>query len=103
MASFWPLTSAASSPTTVLASPNTICVFSLKKSSFSMPAKPARMLRLTTKIEAALSTSRIGMPKMGLPVSWRAAGLTTSFAPSTRTTSVWGKSPLISSMSSSCS
>jgi hypothetical protein len=43
---------------------------------------------------ARLSTSRIGMPAIG-PVASRAAGFTTSLAPTTMTTSVFLKSPLI--------
>src|SRR5258708_2504506 len=46
-----------------------------------MPAKPAAMLRLMTITVRALSTSRMGMPKMGLEASVRAAGLVTSLAP----------------------
>ena len=43
-----------------------------------MPAKPGLMLRLMTMTVRALSTSRMGMPKMGLEESVRAAGLVTS-------------------------
>jgi hypothetical protein len=39
---------------------------------------------LTTKTLRALSASSIGMPKIGLDLSLRAAGFTTSLAPMTR-------------------
>src|SRR5690554_1791103 len=45
-----------------LASPNNIIVLSRKNSSFSMPAYPDPMPRLTKSTVPALSTSRIGMP-----------------------------------------
>src|SRR6478735_2152085 len=51
-----------------------------------MPAKPGRIERLRKMTFCAWSTSRIGMPESGVPGS-RAAGLTTSFAPMTSTTS----------------
>ena len=78
-----------------------IMVRGKKNSSFSIPANPDRRLRLMTITERALSTSRIGMPKIGLCRSWRAAGFTVSFAPITRTTSARSNSGLISSMSAS--
>ena len=45
-----------------LASPNSIIVLSRKKSSFSTPAYPEPMPRLTNSTVLALSTSRTGMP-----------------------------------------
>jgi hypothetical protein len=44
------------------ASPNSITVFGLKKSGFSIPAKPGFMLRLRTTTALASSTFRIGIP-----------------------------------------
>ena len=49
----------------------------------------------------ALSALMIGMPKMGLVLSCRAAGFTTSFAPTTIATSSCGMSGLMSSISES--
>src|ERR1017187_4434942 len=70
-----------------------------------MPAKPGFMERLITMTVRALSTSRIGMPYMGLDLSVRAAGLVTSFAPMTSATSHCPNSPLMSSIANrpSCS
>ena len=86
-------------PTTAFASPNSIQVRSAKYRALSMPAKPGFLLRLIAKTVRALSASIIGMPKMGLYLSLRAAGFTTSLAPITRATSHWGISGLISSIS----
>jgi hypothetical protein len=46
------------------------------------------MPRFMTMIPRAKSAFRIGIPWIGLPGSFRAAGLTTSLAPITRATSV---------------
>ena len=54
-----------------------------------MPAKPGLRLRLTTMTVLARSTSRMGIPAMGLFLFWRASGLTTSLAPMTMATSTW--------------
>ncbi|MNC97735.1 hypothetical protein D3C83_154930 [compost metagenome] len=61
------------------------------------------MPRLSTMIRFALSAFRIGIPKIGLPGSVRAAGFTTSFAPITSATSARSNSGLMSSMSISLS
>ena len=50
------------SSTICLASPNNIIVLSRKNSSFSTPAYPAPMPRLTNNTVRERSTSRIGMP-----------------------------------------
>ena len=54
---------------------------------------------MTTTVREA-STSRIGIPAIGDPGSVRANGFTTSLAPITIVTSVWGNVGLIWSMSS---
>src|SRR5712691_9486713 len=51
-----------SSPTTALASPNSIQVLSEKYSSLSIPANPGFLLRLMARTVRALSASTIGMP-----------------------------------------
>ena len=63
-----------------------------------MPAKPFPWPRFRTMTFFACSTSRMGIPKSGLPCRW-AAGFTVSLAPITRTTSVPVNSGLISSRS----
>ena len=50
------------SETEAFASPNSIEVFGLKNSGFSMPAKPEPIDRLRTITDAESSTLRIGMP-----------------------------------------
>ena len=67
-----------------------------------MPANPALSERFMTITFRAWSTSRIGIPAITESGS-RAAGFTTSLAPTTSTTSVEANSGLISSRSSSCS
>ena len=81
-----------------LASPKHMAVFSLKNSGFWTPAYPALMPRLKTTTRPASHTWSTGMPEIGVPCSM-AAGLTVSLAPMTRTTSVFLKSSLISSIS----
>ena len=61
------------------------------------------MERLLTMTVLALYASRIGMPAIGDFGSVLAAGLTTSLAPSTSTTSAWPNSELMSSISNTCS
>jgi hypothetical protein len=56
------LTSAMSRVTESFASPKSITVLGLVKSSLSIPAKPGLMLRLSTTTCEARSTSRIGIP-----------------------------------------
>ena len=58
-------------------------------------------MRLIAMTVFALSASMIGMPKIGLVLSCRAAGFTTSLAPTTIATSVCGISGLMSSISTS--
>src|SRR5256885_1589535 len=57
---------------TAFASPNSSAHFGSRDRSLSIPEKPGRMLRLMTMMFAALSTSMIGMPKIGLPGVLRA-------------------------------
>ncbi len=66
-----------------------------------MPANPGLRLRLITITTLLRSTSSIGIPAIGLEGSVRAAGLTTSLAPSTMVTSTCSKTGLMSSMPSS--
>jgi len=85
-----------------LASPKHIAVFSLKNSGFSTPAYPGFMDRLNTTTCLASQACSTGMPEIGVPGSI-AEGFTVSLAPITSTTSVSGKSSLISSISSTMS
>ena len=85
------------------ASPNSIIVFSMWKSSFSTPANPDANDRFSTIVERAWSTFRIGIPYMGLVRSVLAAGFVTSFAPMTTATSDRLNSEFISSKSFSSS
>src|SRR5581483_851330 len=82
-----------------LASPYSMPVFGLKNKGFSKPEKPFPLPRFSTTTEWALSTSRMGMPAIGLCGLSRASGLTTSLAPITIATSVVGNSGLICSSS----
>jgi hypothetical protein len=50
------------SPTTALASPKSMKVWSAKYSSLSIPAKPGFLLRLIANTVLALSASMMGMP-----------------------------------------
>jgi hypothetical protein len=68
------LTAAISSRIAFLPSAKYISVLSAAKSGLGMPAKPGLRLRLTTTTVRALSTSRIGMPAIGLVGSVRARG-----------------------------
>ena len=87
------------SSTRSLASPKSIEVLSRKNSGFWTPAYPAAIERLKTMTSLAFQTSSTGIPAIGEVGSSTAAGLTVSLAPMTRTTSVAGKSSLISSIS----
>ena len=61
------------------------------------------MPRLMKSTVPAFSTSRMGMPKIGLLGSVLAAGLVTSLAPMTKATSAVENSLLISSSSNTSS
>src|SRR4030095_12769055 len=56
------LTPAMNSRSVFLASPRTIMVFGRTKRSFSIPAKPVFMLRLSTMTTRASSALNTGMP-----------------------------------------
>src|ERR1039457_1050950 len=93
------LTAARSLVRESLASPKRRMVLGPKRSALSTPEKPGRMLRFRNTTLAALSTSRMGMPYMGLSGLSRAAGLTTSLAPTARAPSVLANSSLSWSIS----
>lgn len=83
--------------------PNNIIVFSLKNKGLSISAYPVPIVLLLTTTFFAFQTSRTGIPAIGLSGSSRADELTISLAPTTRTTSVSGKSSLIYSISKTIS
>ena len=91
------------SSTARLPSANSITVLSAANSGFGIPANPGDRLRLTTTTVRDLSTSRIGMPAIGLDGSVRATGLTMSLAPMMSDTSVCANDGLMSSISRSLS
>ncbi len=68
-----------------------------------MPANPGDRLRFTTTTVRDLSTSRIGMPAIGLDGSVRATWLTMSLAQMMSYTSVCSKEGLMSFISRSLS
>jgi len=83
--------------------PNNIIVLGLKKSGLSISAYPVPIVLLFTITFLAFQTYKTGIPAIGLSGSSRAEELTISLAPTTRTTSVSGKSSLISYISKTIS
>ena len=68
-----------------------------------MPAYPGDKLLLTNKTDLHFSTSRTGIPNIGLLGSVLATGFVTSLAPITKATSELAKSLFISSNSKTSS
>ncbi len=83
--------------------PNNIIVFYLKNNGLSISAYPVPIVLLLTMTVLAFQTYKTGIPAIGLSGSSRAEELTISLAPITKTTSVSGKSSLISSISKTMS